>query len=94
MTTKIFPMTKAEKEKYVKRKSELPDPGTYNIEKPILNVKERIRVAHFSKKPKSSFIDQTKKDKAFLPGVGHYKEVESAFKRMSSLPVSIRQKRH
>ena len=57
-------------------------------------MKERIRVAHFSKKPKTSFIDATKKEKAFLPGVGHYKEVENAFKRIASLPVSIRQKRH
>ena len=56
-STKIYPMTKAEKEKYVKRKSELPDPGTYDIEKPTLKVKDRILVAHFSKKTKASFID-------------------------------------
>lgn len=93
-TTKIFPMTQKEKEKYKKTKSDLPDAGTYNIENPSLKVRERIRIAHFSKKPKNSFIDEAKKDKAFLPGVGHYKELDKAFKRISSLPVSLKSKRH
>ena len=44
LTTKIFPMTKHEKDKYVKKKSEFPDPGTYDTEKPLLKVKDRIRV--------------------------------------------------
>lgn len=86
-------MNKHDKEKYNKKKSEFPDPGTYDISKSELSVKERIRVTQFGKKPKSSFIDAAKKDKSFLPGVGHYKEVEKAFTRISSLPPSLKSKR-
>lgn len=37
-------MNKHDKEKYNKKKSEFPDPGTYDISKSELSVKERIRV--------------------------------------------------
>ena len=48
----------------------------------------------FSKKPYKSFIDIAKKEKEFMPGVGTYKEIDKALKRLSSVPPSLRTKRH
>ena len=94
LAAKMLPESKHDKEKYKVKKSELPAPGTYDIDKPSKLVKVRILEAQFSKKPHKSFIEEAKKHKEFVPGVGHYKELDKAFKRISSNPPSIRTKRH
>lgn len=48
----------------------------------------------FSKKPYKSFIDVVKKEKDWMPAVGHYKEIDSAYRKLSPKPLAIRIKRH
>ena len=38
LTAKMLPESKHDKEKYKPKKSDLPDPGTYNVEKPAKSV--------------------------------------------------------
>ena len=87
-------MTEKEKKtvgRIIVKKSEVPAPCTYKLERSMDATREStVRLTKFSVLEKKSFVDYYKKDKSFLPGVGIYKEVESAYKKLSPPPKSMR----
>ena len=96
MTTKIHGDTKWQKGTVKKtfEKSSEPAPGQYDIDKSFAKIKPSIYNHSFSKKKPANFIDVYRKQKEYLPSVGHYKNSEEAYKKISSNPPSIRTKRH
>ena len=93
---RMFPPSKKPTESYKVVKSKEPDVGSYNsltaYKKTQLNkVDETVFI---EKQKKNNFLDQIQKAKKFVPAPGHYKDLDKAYKRISTSPISIRTKRH
>mmetsp|Transcript_37467 Transcript_37467/g.36032 ORF Transcript_37467/g.36032 Transcript_37467/m.36032 type:complete len:100 (+) Transcript_37467:658-957(+) len=78
MAAKYYP-SKEKGLNYKVKKSDQPAPGSYDPDKSIIATQWTQRKSEFAKKKHQTFIDVVKKDKSFLPGVGHYKNVDTAF---------------
>mmetsp|Transcript_35621 Transcript_35621/g.54467 ORF Transcript_35621/g.54467 Transcript_35621/m.54467 type:complete len:105 (-) Transcript_35621:12-326(-) len=93
---KIFPPKKKPEGNPKPVKSKLPDGGTYDqlnsYKKTQLNRAEQK--VFIQKSPKKNFLDAVQKAKKFMPPPGHYKNIDAAYKRLSTSPLSIRTKRH
>lgn len=70
-----------------------PSPGTYDSEKSIRLTQWFSRTVKFKGPKNISYADMESKRKSYIPGVGHYKKVESAYNVLSKLPISIRKLR-
>ena len=79
------------------KKSSDPDMGTYNMPESYRNTQlSGIEKNSFKmdKGKGATFTDIVQKNSKWVPGVGHYKEVEKAYPRLSTSPNSIRVRRH
>ena len=92
-TTKIYPDKKGPQDAKPKKTDE-PAPGSYNVDNSYLKTQWSQRLPQFSKLKNKTFVDDYKKQKDWLPGVGTYKEVEKGYSKLSFNPPSIKTKRH
>jgi hypothetical protein len=79
------------------KKSNDPDVGTYDAPESFRNTQlNGIEKNSFklNKGKGKTFTDMVVENAKFVPGVGHYKETEKAYTRLSSSPISIRVRRH
>ena len=95
---KIVPDNKAHINKYKIIKSKNPDSGTYENLSSFRKTQTHgyENKVFMSKCPKTSFLDGAVRAKRHSLGPGHYavKNIENAYNRISSSPVSMRTRRH
>lgn len=94
---KILPDKDKDKNPYKIVKSKLPDCGTYKVDDCLNKLRPATHFKVFiGKQDKKSFIDAHVKFKKAMPPPGHYPldKLETAWKRISTSPNTIRMKRH
>lgn len=98
INTKILPKVKYAKKHQgridkIKVDKSRPAPGDYNVREAFMNT-HALRTFSFNNEKLENFTDTIKKNKAFVPGAGHYKYNETkAVQKLSMPPVSVRSKR-
>jgi hypothetical protein len=70
-----------------------PAPGSYNVEESMNKTQWITRKIVLDKSKNTSYIDHVTRLNRHSPGVGTYKEVESAYNKISKSPPSLMRKR-
>lgn len=75
------------------KKTKDPAPGSYNVEESFVKTQWPKNQYLFNKEKMNNFLDMVAKKKAFVPGIGKYKEVDRAYKILSRPCTSLRRLR-
>ena len=75
------------------KKTKDPAPGSYNVEDCFRKTQWRTNAHSISKGKIKNYVDQEVKNKAFMPAVGRYKDLEKGYNALSKPPTSLKRRR-